>query len=435
MNPNGGKNYHEEQYCSAVKDRYLPLTEFKYGELDTTYKKLTPCSSCARVMRKTEIDAINGQLGTGSGENSIASRLTDVEDDIKTLTGTGDGSVTKIVNTAIEGLDSFVTGDGNNGGLSIQIQNGKLTRGSIVSAAVNDQGVVTDGEWYFVTAADAVKIATKAANDLEIPEVADATTTSKGIVQLSATEIAGTETSDTLVPTVGAVAKSVKSLKSQIETIAGAGLNYHVLGASEELPAPSETYKGIVYLKKNTSSEAGEYIEYLCVSDGSTWSWEQIGSTKTDLTDYAKKTDLAGYAKTVNLNGVSYSVNNNNTTEINLGSVVRSFYASEASGGNNRVVNSASMRVGQDSNGNVDLGVIDATSTAKGLVTLSSTVDASNTGAVTGAGVASAISSAIGEIDLGVTHITVNGCEKQTGDVSLNVVQGFGNISANAASY
>ena len=63
MNPNGGKNYHEEQYCSAVKDRYLPLTEFKYSELDTTYNKLTPCSSCARIMKKAEIDAINKENG------------------------------------------------------------------------------------------------------------------------------------------------------------------------------------------------------------------------------------------------------------------------------------------------------------------------------------------------------------------------------------
>lgn len=62
-NPNGGKNYHENQYCTAVKDRYLPLTAFTYGELDTTFAKLTPCSTCARIMRKSEIDAINKENG------------------------------------------------------------------------------------------------------------------------------------------------------------------------------------------------------------------------------------------------------------------------------------------------------------------------------------------------------------------------------------
>ena len=33
-NPNGGQNYHSDEYCSAVKDKYLPLTAFTYGELD-----------------------------------------------------------------------------------------------------------------------------------------------------------------------------------------------------------------------------------------------------------------------------------------------------------------------------------------------------------------------------------------------------------------
>ncbi|MDD6683077.1 MAG: L,D-transpeptidase family protein [Clostridiales bacterium] len=63
-NPNGGKNYHEDQYCSAVKDRYLPLTEFTYGEFETDqFKNLTPCNTCARIMRKGEIDAINKENG------------------------------------------------------------------------------------------------------------------------------------------------------------------------------------------------------------------------------------------------------------------------------------------------------------------------------------------------------------------------------------
>lgn len=317
-----------------------------------------------------------------------------------------------------------------NGNLRIDIQNGKLTGAYVSVASVSDQGVVNSGTGdAFVTANDAVKIATKAANDLEIPEVADATTTSKGIVQISTTEIAGSETDTAVptVPTVGAVAKSVKTLQGQIETIAGAGLNYHVLGTGEELPAPSETYKGIVYLKKNTESEAGEYIEHLCVYDGTAWKWEQIGSTKTDLSGYVKTTDLAGYVKTIKVNGTSTPVTTD-TTEINLGNVVTGFYASQASGGNNHVVNSASTRVYQSPNtGTVDIGIIDATSTAKGLVTLSSTVDASNTGAVTGAGVASAISTAVGAIDTGVTGITVNGGSKQTGDVTLNVVTGFAN--------
>ncbi len=63
-NPEGGKYYHTDQYCSSVKDRYLPLKEFTYGELETgDYKKLTYCPYCEKVMRKTEIDALNKKNG------------------------------------------------------------------------------------------------------------------------------------------------------------------------------------------------------------------------------------------------------------------------------------------------------------------------------------------------------------------------------------
>ena len=63
-NPNGGKNFHENQYCSAVKTRYLPLTPFTYGEFETgVYANLSPCPSCAHIMRKAEIDALNAENG------------------------------------------------------------------------------------------------------------------------------------------------------------------------------------------------------------------------------------------------------------------------------------------------------------------------------------------------------------------------------------
>ena len=59
-NPNGGQYYHENQYCPGVKERFLPLAEFTYGELESdAFSKLTPCPKCTILMRKTEIDAWN----------------------------------------------------------------------------------------------------------------------------------------------------------------------------------------------------------------------------------------------------------------------------------------------------------------------------------------------------------------------------------------
>ncbi|MBN1777862.1 MAG: L,D-transpeptidase [Clostridiales bacterium] len=63
-NPDGGQNYHSDQYCSAVRDKYLPLTAFTYGELDTGfYATLTPCPYCTTVRRKAEIDLDNLNRG------------------------------------------------------------------------------------------------------------------------------------------------------------------------------------------------------------------------------------------------------------------------------------------------------------------------------------------------------------------------------------
>mgnify|MGYP002626142229 CR=1 FL=1 len=59
-NPEGGKYFHENQNCPSVKSRFLPLSPFTYGELDSgSFAKLTPCPKCTTLMRKSQIDAMN----------------------------------------------------------------------------------------------------------------------------------------------------------------------------------------------------------------------------------------------------------------------------------------------------------------------------------------------------------------------------------------
>ncbi|MBQ2991858.1 MAG: L,D-transpeptidase family protein [Clostridia bacterium] len=55
-NPNGGSNYHLDQNCSGVKDKFLPLTgDFTYADLDGEFKKLTPCAYCAAPLKKKDL--------------------------------------------------------------------------------------------------------------------------------------------------------------------------------------------------------------------------------------------------------------------------------------------------------------------------------------------------------------------------------------------
>ncbi len=61
-NPNGGSYYHSTANCPGVRSKFLPLTAFTYGELDTEpYSKLTPCPNCQPSPRTDVLMAINEQ--------------------------------------------------------------------------------------------------------------------------------------------------------------------------------------------------------------------------------------------------------------------------------------------------------------------------------------------------------------------------------------
>jgi len=61
-NPVNGECYHAAGTCYGVRDKYLPLTAFTYGQLDEDpFAKLNPCSYCNPPLRQYEIDLINLQ--------------------------------------------------------------------------------------------------------------------------------------------------------------------------------------------------------------------------------------------------------------------------------------------------------------------------------------------------------------------------------------
>ncbi len=51
-NKNGGKYYHSDPNCQSVDPSYLPLTNFKYKDLNSTpFKHLLPCTKCSAPSR------------------------------------------------------------------------------------------------------------------------------------------------------------------------------------------------------------------------------------------------------------------------------------------------------------------------------------------------------------------------------------------------
>lgn len=75
---------------------------------------------------------------------------------------------------------------------------------------------------------------------------------------------------------------------SLISTIQNVGVNYSV---ADSLPTAGESYRGWIYLIPDLNG-SGEDIkqEYICIKDGNTWKWEQIGTTATDLKNYISGT-------------------------------------------------------------------------------------------------------------------------------------------------
>lgn len=83
------------------------------------------------------------------------------------------------------------------------------------------------------------------------------------------------------------------TVKNYVDTQVSTIHNFDVV-IYTTLPTADEAHMYILGLVADASSEAGSYLEYIVVRSGSvgsyTYAWEQIGSTKTDLSDYVKKT-------------------------------------------------------------------------------------------------------------------------------------------------
>lgn len=81
-NPKGGKNYHSIANCHAVKDRYLPLSPFYYGQMRDTepYKNLTPCPHCTPVDMEIKIDEKNTEYLDDEKYSNLMERRKEIHD-------------------------------------------------------------------------------------------------------------------------------------------------------------------------------------------------------------------------------------------------------------------------------------------------------------------------------------------------------------------
>lgn len=131
----------------------------------------------------------------------------------------------------------------------------------------------------------------------------------------AATEtVAGSWTNDTNVAKASDVKNAISDVlaaaKKYSDGLHTTSLDYVVLGDSESLPTASANTLGKIYLvaKDNVPAEdgsalSGDYVEYMTrkIDDGdsATYTWEKIGTTSADLSNYITKKDIAAVTTTI----------------------------------------------------------------------------------------------------------------------------------------
>lgn len=109
---------------------------------------------------------------------------------------------------------------------------------------------------------------------------------------------------------------SSSGVKNYVDTAIGSisGFDYVVV---DTLPTASAETMHRIYLVRDTHSDNQDnYDEYITIKTGSVYSWEKIGNTDIDLSQYLKKTDIVANGTepgtdtldTLKVNGVVYKI-------------------------------------------------------------------------------------------------------------------------------
>lgn len=201
----------------------------------------------------------------------------------------------------------------------------KVTTNIDAIASAVDAALVKDGTAVATAIAGAATAGTDAADALADTAITEQSVSGSGISvtlggKVGAPTLTGSVTTASYadgvwtdgekVVTGSTVASAIKDVDDKINTLHSTAVTYKVY---ETKPEASEELKGIIALVpagEGDSAVAGSYIEWLCVEsvaeDGSkSYSWERIGTTAADFTQYAKTADLKVVETTVN--GLTYS--------------------------------------------------------------------------------------------------------------------------------
>ena len=260
----------------------------------------------------------DGAITNGSLAVSATDAKTIAQTAIKDeLASEVDGSLGDIISDVKNTADSAVQSVGKGGSSSLLSVTGDTNVVISLSDTVADQTYVTtavNGLKDTAIASQSVSgsgITVTLGNKVGAPTLTGSVTTASytpasGDVQGKWTDstlsnvVTGTDVKNALADVAAAHTKDIKTIEAAIEAITTSGFERIVV---TELPTTGIKLNAI-YLKANNESEINEYIEYIYVGGSivegqvTGGSFEQIGTTKTDLTEYATKSYVDAAVKT-----------------------------------------------------------------------------------------------------------------------------------------
>ena len=124
--------------------------------------------------------------------------------------------------------------------------------------------------------------------------------------------VTGATVKAALADVASAHTKDIETLNQAINGLTTTGLTRRVLADNETLASITEPKANVIYLVKDATSETGAYVEYLYVGD----TWEAIGTTSTDLAEYAKSADIEALDADLTVNGISVKQVDGKVTEL-----------------------------------------------------------------------------------------------------------------------
>lgn len=238
---------------------------------------------------------------------------------------------TEVNITALTAVDSNTTGSN---GITIGETADKKVTLSVTPATYTKKNGQTPGSWgdvktNFATAQSVSDAIADAVSAIETPTLS---TSSTG-VGLSASGHTVDITTANYTPAVGETAaswtnkpylvtgatveafvgdetaKALKEAKAYSDSLHSTNLVYIVLGDTETLPTASADTVGKIYLVKEGNTANGEtsidaisgsYVEYMTRQVSETeYTWEKIGTTAADLSNYITKKDIAAVTTTI----------------------------------------------------------------------------------------------------------------------------------------